>query len=105
MCCEYRGQRIDERSRIVQHRDSFELEASTIGEPFQFDIDIVERFHMVAKKTDRRDQDFLPPIARQLACDALEDDPAIHLHALVEPIVEWISAAVYGAASTPSDPR
>ena len=56
MCRKHRGQSVDERSRIVQHRDSFELEASTSGEPFQFDIDIVERFHMVAKKADRRDQ-------------------------------------------------
>ena len=41
---------------------------------------------------------------RQLACDALEDDPDADLLALVDPIVEWIAAAVAGASdvSVPS---
>ena len=55
MCSEHRGQRVDEARRVVQHRDSLELEAPTSRELFQFDIDIVERFHMVTEKADRRD--------------------------------------------------
>ena len=36
---------------------------------------------------------------RQLACDALEDDSEPDLLALVEPTLQWIAAAVRGAAS------
>jgi AcrR family transcriptional regulator len=36
---------------------------------------------------------------RQLACDALEDDPEADLLRLVGPIVQWITAAAYGAAA------
>lgn len=56
MCSEHRGQRVDEAGRVVQHRDSLELKLPTSRELFQFDIDIVERFHMVTEKADRRDQ-------------------------------------------------
>ncbi|HTU15168.1 MAG TPA: TetR/AcrR family transcriptional regulator [Solirubrobacterales bacterium] len=35
---------------------------------------------------------------RQLACDALEDDPEPDLLALIDPAVHWIRASVYGAA-------
>ena len=55
MCSEHRGQCVDKRGRIVQHCDAFELEAPTSRELFQFDINIVERFHMVAEKADRGD--------------------------------------------------
>lgn len=40
---------------------------------------------------------------RQLACDALEDDPDADLLVLVEPTVRWVAAAVRGAAGV--EPR
>lgn len=36
---------------------------------------------------------------RQLACDALEDDPEPDLLALIDPCVQWIRASVLGAAN------
>ena len=40
---------------------------------------------------------------RQLACDALEDDPDTDLLVLVEPAVRWVAAAVAGAASVEAE--
>jgi len=42
---------------------------------------------------------------RQLACDALEDDPDADLLALVEPTVRWVAAAVNGAAGVDASSR
>ena len=52
---EYIDQDLDHGWRVVEHGDALELHASTDRHLLELDIDIVERFHVVTEKADRRD--------------------------------------------------
>ena len=62
-----RRHNVDQCSRGVQHGNTFQLQALRLGQLLQFDIDIVQGFHMVANEPDRCHQHMVMAFLGQLS--------------------------------------
>jgi hypothetical protein len=58
-------ERFDQGGTIVQHGDALKLNAASRRRLLQFYIDIVQRFDVIAQKTDRGDEHMSPSRASQ----------------------------------------